>query len=384
MSLRIQSIVAHEVVVPAHPGIIHSPGFTGTDQAVWDEKPICLLEVFTDDGQHGLGEIVRGHTLSDLQAVLARLPGRRITPAGLEEIPNELKARPFYGVKQSMPIARWQSASPILPAIEQAALDIFGKKLKLRAVDLLGGPVRDHIAVDFWCGRQAPEDLRAWVKQAVAGGFSGIKMKSSLGDPIVRQVETIRDEAGEDFRITIDPVFQWLSPNDSLGIFHSLESMAGNSLTIEDPFPHEFPVYWQRIRQLFAIPLAWHARNFADLRHGLQSDCADCYNLTADTGSISEFITQAHALEVLGHTFWQGSTLELGVGIAARLHTAAATRACTLSCDFASPLVRENTLVDWNWPFEGGSLPIPDRPGLGVEFDAEALEKYRRKKAVFE
>jgi L-alanine-DL-glutamate epimerase-like enolase superfamily enzyme len=69
-----------------------------------------------------------------------------------------------------------------------------------------------------------------------------------------------------------------------------------------------------------------------------------------------------------------------GIGIAASAHLAAACRVCPyiefLPVELAeSPLRRE--LVASEFEFRDGRIVIPDRPGLGIELDRDALLKYK-------
>jgi muconate cycloisomerase len=67
----------------------------------------------------------------------------------------------------------------------------------------------------------------------------------------------------------------------------------------------------------------------------------------------------------------------MGIGQVAHVHTAAAARACTMPSDFVSGIVREHTLITWDWPYKDGHLPLPKGPGIGVELDRDAMKKYQ-------
>jgi muconate cycloisomerase len=173
---------------------------------------------------------------------------------------------------------------------------------------------------------------------------------------------------------------QWLGPADALALIRQLEPYA-ESLQLEDPFPQDMPELWQRVRQVSPLPLVLHARGLDVLRRGLQDRFADNYNVSGQT--ISEFLTLARTVEVAGYSCWHGSSLEMGVMQAARLHATAAACACVLPSDFQSHLVREHTLITWQWPYREGRLPLPDGPGLGIALDQEAVRRYLRATATF-
>ena len=376
---HIQIVRAYEVSVPAKPGAINSPAWlTARDR--WDLMPIVLLEFEMADGLIALGEVERGHTLAELTPWLAQLPGLALQGWSMQPLPANWRGDTRWGLLAKHPPALWESPSPVLRALEVALLDWAGQRLNCRVVDLLGGQVQETIAVDWWCARQTPADLTNLVQKARQLGFHGLKMKSKLGDPVLEQVKAIKAAGGSDFHLTIDPMCQWLSPADALATIRQLEPYAEN-LQIEDPFPQDMPDLWQRVRQVSPIPLVLHARGVDVLRRGLQDCFADNFNVSGQT--LSEFLTLARTVEVMGYSCWHGSSLEMGVMQVARLHATAAARSCVLPSDFQSQLVRESTLISWDWPYQDGQLSLPDGPGLGVRLNHEAIQRYGRATATF-
>jgi muconate cycloisomerase len=378
-TVYIQTLHAYEVIVPTRPGAINSQAWLHAEDR-WDLLPIVLLEFTLSDGTVALGETERGHTIAALEPWLRQLPGLPVQGWSLQPLPAGWRGPTRWGLLEKQPPALWHSPSPVARAMEVALLDWAGKRLGCRVVDLLGGQIHEMVPVDWWCARQTPEDLTQLVRQARSLGFHGLKMKSKLGDPVVEQVKAIKQAGGHDFHLTIDPMCQWLSPADMLATIRQLEPYAQN-LQIEDPFPQDMPEFWQRVRAVSPIPLVLHARGVDVLRRGLQDHFADNYNVSGQ--SLSEFLTLARTVEVAGYACWHGSSLELGVMQAARLHATAAARACVLPSDFQSHLIREHTLVTWHWPYRDGHLPLPDAPGLGVELDHTALSRYLQRQATF-
>ena len=376
----IERVVAHEVVVPAPAGRIDSPALGNYLTAPWEIMPIVLLEVVFDDGVIGLGEVGRGQTLAGLDAHLARLPGVSLSGLSPLGLPPEWRGKGILGgaVEDRFPVAPYQQNTPLFAAIEMAQLDAAGKRLNCRVVDLLGGPCREQVPVDWWCGRKTPDDLRETVAAARERGFTGLKMKARFGDPTVAQMRAIKAEGGDDFSVTIDPMYQWFGPAESLHTLKSLEEFS--NLRIEDPYPEEMPAMWRRTRNVCAVPLIHHVRSTAALRRSITEEMADGYNVS---GLVFDSQISSHAVEIAGYTHWRGSALELGVWQALHLHVAAVQRACVMPSDLQSAVVREHTLTTWDWPYKDGFLPLPPAPGLGVELDREALKRYRTAEKTF-
>lgn len=379
---KIERVSIYEVVVPARKELLDSPALGAfMDGTPWPEMPICLIEARTSDGISALGEVGRGVGLAQLRPWLELLPGVELSGISPNCWPEPFRAGTQAHLIERVPVAPWRSTSPLAGAIEMIQLDWAGKRLGCRAVDLLGGACHSTLAVDFWCARQVPDDLARSATRARELGFRGLKTKSRVGDPVVEQVKAIKAAAGDDFGVTIDPMFQWLSPHDALDDFRKLESAGvADNVRIEDPFPQDMPEMWHRVRQVSRIPLIWHGRGIASLRRALQDRCADDYNCV---GGIWEFLACAHAVDVLGHACWHGSSIEMGVAQVAHMHAAAAARSCVLPSDFVSGIVREHTLIQWDWPYKDGRLPLPEGHGLGIELDRAAVKKYQTGFAEF-
>src|SRR5262245_54934064 len=95
---RIERIVATEVVVPARPDAINSPGVDQplhklpvAGRSSWsvqfDALPKCVLELYVDDGVVGLGELYRDHDWRVVEAVARRLVGSRCEDLTRQKLP---------------------------------------------------------------------------------------------------------------------------------------------------------------------------------------------------------------------------------------------------------------------------------------------------------
>ena len=69
-----------------------------------------------------------------------------------------------------------------------------------------------------------------------------------------------------------------------------------------------------------------------------------------------------------------------GIGVAASAHLAAATAHCPY-IEYLPPALSESDLrkelADDGLKMENGRVALPDRPGLGIELNYDALSKYR-------
>jgi L-alanine-DL-glutamate epimerase-like enolase superfamily enzyme len=95
-------------------------------------------------------------------------------------------------------------------------------------------------------------------------------------------------------------------------------------------------------------------------------------------------VAPARAIAAFAHTAGIactiGSNLELGIGSAAMTHVALASQGVDpdrYPCDIIGPFFYEDDIVREPLKIVGGEAHANDRPGLGVEFDEEKVERYR-------
>jgi muconate cycloisomerase len=83
--------------------------------------------------------------------------------------------------------------------------------------------------------------------------------------------------------------------------------------------------------------------------------------------------------DVVGRPYWHGSEVDLGVLEAVYVHLAAASPGCTLPSDIFGRRVREHDLLATPLALEGEWVRVPTGPGLGVELDHDAVQRYARR-----
>lgn len=168
----------------------------------------CFLRIDTDVGISGWGEPVvegRAHTVATAVDELSDyLIGK--DPRHIEDHWNVMYRGGFY------------RGGPILMSaiagIDQALWDIKGKDLNVPVHALLGGPVRDRIRVYSWIGGDRPADTAQSARDAVARGFTAVKMNATEEmqyvdtydkvEQVLTNVQAIRDAVGPHVGIGLD------------------------------------------------------------------------------------------------------------------------------------------------------------------------------------
>src|SRR5437667_10475772 len=110
---------------------------------------------------------------------------------------------------------------------------------------------------------------------------------------------------------------------------------------------------------------------------------ADAFSIyVGKAGGIGPARKIAEFAESVGLRCTVGSNLELGVGSAAMVHLAMATRGIAAEeypCDIIGPFYYEADIVREPLPITPGRAKPNSKHGLGVELDEEKVESYRVK-----
>ena len=264
-----------------------------------------------------------------------------------------------------------------LSGIDIALWDILGKLRGLPLYELLGGKCRDKVPV--YATALYPEKPSTAAKRArrfADQGFHGVKIKVGFDlDQDIEMVRAVREELGGDFIVMTDA-------NQGYTLDVALE--AADAFTDSGVFWLEEPLFAEDIaghallREKTGVPIAvgenlhmcsafenFVIRGAVDF---LQPD-------VARVGGITEIkkiaaLAAAQKVPISFHTWGDA------VALAASVHLSAAMPECTimeLDCTY-NPL-REELLLE-AFQVENGFLIAPDKPGLGVELNQQALQRF--------
>ena len=352
--LTITDVELDYVCPPLQEGIL--PAAAKGD---FDQVPKFILRVHTDAGIVGLGETHRMRGGPGSEAA-TRLRQAAAAVCGTNVLDYDLR-------HLQLPVAT------DLSAFEIAFYDIVGKAVGWPMWRLLGGRARSRVPVHYWAGKglTMPE-LRALAQRAVDLGFAGVKMKRSY--PLLEALQTFHD-VSPDLKITVDLMGSY--PDEFVPVAREWQAV-GNVLCIEDPPPSRDALDdYRRLREALDIPIAMHLHiNDAGSRgmvDAIAAGACDVFNLGA--GGTHDFLGRAHLAGEVGIPVWHGSAHELGVLDAAMLHACAAAPSCTYPSDILSHQ-REHSLLATPIEFADSHATVPDGPGLGVELDEDALQRY--------
>jgi galactonate dehydratase len=221
-------------------------------------------------------------------------------------------------------------------------------------------------------GHQTPEDGKRAVERALAHGFKGVKIKCKIEEPMVERLEAMRDVAGVEFKVTVDPNERFHTAEQTIALAQQLAAV-GNVEVFEDPIPKSDLEGYIKIHEEIGLPVAMHVGSGPQIIRAVKAEVVDCFNLG---GSLVGFQKNAATALAAGFSCWHGSGNDLGIVDTSYVHAAAAAPNCTMASDFVGSWTREDDLIVEPIPFIDGYVPTPEKPGLGCELDEEALGRY--------
>ena len=352
-------------------------------QAWYERRGACLVEIVGEDGNSGWGE--------------AFGPARLTAPI------VEYYKRLLIGEDALATERHWQNmynrlrdhgqkglAIEALSAIDIALWDLKGRHLGVSVHRLLGGPFRDKVeayATGFYRKRHG-DPIAYLVEEAherVGQGFTGIKLKLGFGlDDDARLCETVRRAIGPGIRIMVDANHAY----DAVGAIRLGRLIEPLDIAwFEEPVPPEDLAGYREVKAALHIPIAGGEAEFTrwGFRQILVERAIDI--LQPDicaAGGISECrkiadMASAFGVRVNPHVWGTGVALAASLQLLAVLpHNPPGLFPIEplLEFDQSEHPIRMAVLTR---PIEqrGGWVEVPDGPGLGIEIDRAALQRFR-------
>jgi L-rhamnonate dehydratase len=285
-----------------------------------------------------------------------------------------------------------------LSAIDMALHDLVGKQLGRPVYQLLGGARRDAlhpyatIFPGLPQGRTLPEliaEIGRLVHVALEIGFRAVKIEVLFYDlvsdrELVRAVHDVREIVGDEILMMLDFGYRWRDWRSALWTLRRLEDcdvfFAEATLQHDDLEGHARLAERAEIRIGGAEFAAtrfecreWLTSGRVDV---LQPDINRCGGFT-EIRRIAELAAQ-HAATVVPHGW------KTGITAAAGRHFHAATPNSP-TFEFLSPLLWDSPirtqLVHPEPRIADGRMELPVGPGLGIELDDDAVERFRADRA---
>ena len=356
----------------------------GTVEGGWakeltpDDDVHTVVEVVTESGLVGIGSTF---TSSALVAAAAKL----LKPLLLGER-ADVPARVSENLRQHL---FWQgrggSVEHAISGIDIALWDLFGKATNQPVARLLGGVYRTQIKPYGSLLFADVDPLREKLGHAVARGFKAIKLgwkpfgrRDAKTDE--RLVRTARDTVGPDVDLMIDAGgSEAFWPHGYKWALRTAHMLAQYDVTwFEEALPPDDLAGFAELRRHSPVPIATgevltRRQSFRPLfeQHCVdivQPDCTKCGGLT-EAWRIA-WAAYEHNVQWVPHGW------NTAIGLAADIHLACAMPVAKY-VEFLTPSPYVDELI--RTPFQPdaeGFLTLPDKPGLGIELNPEALRRF--------
>lgn len=369
--MRITDIRAYSVAIPFIAPIRSAMGVS------YPARMRTLIELHTDEGLIGLGEC--GYN------PLATFRGTPQAAAFEGPIRDLLRGEdPFDSgwLRRKMRYANEESV-----AVEMACWDIMGKACGVPVYRLLGGEgPKAGVEHSAYCFFRAPDRDG---KHAVTPenhtehcvglmhryGFRTLKLKLGAYDPDteIACVIRLREAVGPGIGIVLDPNGGW-TLTTAMYVAKKLEPY--DILYYEDPIRYD-EVNIRRLQASTRTPICVSCDRADTLRAALLTGTADV--VQADLYN-SGGLRGTHAWYATARAFQKPTAMhsgrEIGVAQMAKMHAVAAQPDVTYATDGIYHQYVGDVLAGGMLPYAGGTIPLADKPGLGVELDAAQLARW--------
>ena len=342
-----------------------------------EEDLNTLVEVLTDEGLTGIGSAMTSKSLvaAGVQLLRPHLIGERANePARVSE---KLRQSTFWQ-------GRGGAVEHAISGLDIALWDLFGKICGQPVSRLLGGCYRTRIKPYGSILFDEPEPLREILLATVARGFKAIKLgwrpfgrRDRKTDELL--VRTARETVGPDVELMVDAGgSEQFWPHGYKWAIETARMLADYGIVwFEEALPPDDLEGYVELRRHSPVPIATGEvltrrqsfRPFLE-RHAvdiIQPDCTKCGGLT-EAWRIA-WLAYEHNIQWVPHGW------NTAVGLAADLHLSAAMPVARY-VEYLTPCVYlDEIITEPYYPDAEGYLNIPDKPGLGIELNREALKR---------
>jgi mandelate racemase len=361
ISLSVREIRARPLILPLKRPIV-------ARIATITEWPVIAIDLVTDDeavvGRSYLEPYIPGamkYLVAALRDLGKLLQGRRVSPFDL-----------FAAGRRSLHFVGYQGVSLIaVSGIDMAAWDALAKQAGLPLCVLLGGsvgPVRAYNSNGLWLKPSSELADEAAMLRA-EGGFDALKLR--LGRERARDdvaaIEAVRLAVDDDVQLMVD-FNQGLSRGEALQRCHLIDDLG--LAWIEEPLVYDDLDGCAQLAAEIKTPIQI-GENFygpRDLQSALQKKACD--------------YVMPDFMRIGGVTGWIRSAAIAG--------TAGVPMSTHLYPEIAAHVMRVTETAHWlewqDWidpilvkPYaiKNGQLEIPDVPGVGLEWNEEAIGRFQ-------
>jgi L-alanine-DL-glutamate epimerase-like enolase superfamily enzyme len=334
---QIEKMVLH---VPFHPRCVRIMEVYGPGWSI-----VELIKVETQAGVTGVGETIQGYTWKR---------------SGEEEF-KRAQGRNLFELLRDDSLGA---------GLQMALFDAAGKHLGLPCHCLLGTLHRQECPVSWWAQSMGPEEWAAEARAAEAQGFTTMKVKARPWHDLEAQLEAVSRATSRHFRLDADFNELLLGVDVAAPLIRRLEDRCERLAIVESPIPQQDVAGNALLRRKIRSPIAMHL-GVPPVMTAIKEGVCDGFVIG---GGVSHTLSDGNLAERAQMPFWlqmvgTGLTTVFAVHLGAVLKEA---RWPAIPCIN----IYSHTLLK-QFKVQGGHVRVPEEPGLGVELDWDAVERFR-------
>jgi glucarate dehydratase len=336
-----------------------------------------VVELTTDDGLIGFGECEGSAAAVAIKEWLGKqLIGRSINDFAFVARTCQADFRD-YGCLSDVTTVKAYAA------IEMALWDLMGKHCELPVYQLLGGAVREaaefsaygysiHLKTAGIQESEVPNAMAAHAVQSIKPSGARtyeFKIGRFSEQTDIETIRAVRHAVGDDVILAAD-ANQALNIDQARKIFRNVKTSRLD--WCEEPVAAFDDMV--RLNHEFHVPLSTHCVDPEKLRFypEIEGVVGDLHL----QGGIRGILRAASGIATLGRRFWQRASLELGISWAAMVHVGISCPDINRASQSLIDYVEDDLIEGPKWQLTNGGVVPANRPGLGVELDRAALQKY--------
>jgi len=328
-----------------------------------------LSRIYTDDGVEGIGFAVatRPGLVKPLAQTAAEL-GQGLV--GLNVL--EIEAARSKLERAGNWVGPGGMISMAIATLDIALWDAKGKILGQPLYRLLGGysdRIRAYASDAMWYS--LPDDvLRKSAQYHVAQGYDKLKLRLGQAEQPegeVSRVQAVREAVGPDVQIMVDATESW---NAAQAMASGRALQEAGIVWLEDPVSHQNLAGLAQLAQTLDVPIAAgeHLYGLDPFQKTFDARAVDIAIIDlARVGGITPWMKVAAAAEAIGIPICGHVIPEVHVHLLSAIPNG----------HLIEYMPRSEPIFKTRLSLEDGHLVAPQSPGLGVELDEAACERYK-------
>ena len=339
-----------------------------------------FVRITTDDGLSGVGQSAAWGYPQAVDQVVQSFAGYLVgqDPMRIEHHWQYLyRLAPFRGTVVSGAVS----------AVDIALWDLKGQRLQAPIWELLGGRCRDKVRLHLLMGGGTAADVHAKAKAAAAEGFTAIKFDplpagfqdmslEGLVATAVEQVAAAREAVGREVDVIVE-LHRKLTPLQALPLCEALAQF--RPLFIEDPIQIDSIQAQAEIARRLTAPIG-NGERLASIWEFRELLVAGGPQYVRPDVGLAGGLTHCKKIAAIAESFHAAVVTHNFLG---PVLTAAAVH---LDVSIPNFVVQEYSKVDEQQAAafpgaptrQGGYLPVPEAPGLGLRIDDAKLAELGR------